>query len=164
MPSRSSSTFWSLIDRWHVPDAQALELVSYEGKLPDTGKRPRFKLSPDQERIVSTLVEIDNALTTAGLDASWLNRDDSSTGRTPLDLMRAGAMDEVLHSLTQAAFRASLQPLPRTRKKKRSQPRRSTVAPTGITGICCMTTRQGGMSFGMSQTWPLADSPPTSTD
>jgi hypothetical protein len=56
------------------------------------------------------LVEIDNALATAGLDSRWLNRDDGSTGRTPLDLMRAGAMDEVLHSLTQAALRASLQP------------------------------------------------------
>jgi hypothetical protein len=110
MPSPSSTTFWSMIDRWQVPDDQALELVAYEGKLPTTGRRPRFKLSPEQERIVSTLVEIDNALATAGLDCRWLNRNDSSTGRTPLDLMRAGAMDEVLHSLTQAALRASLRP------------------------------------------------------
>ncbi len=117
MPSPSSATFWSLIDRWSVPDDQALELVAYEGKLP-TSRRPRFKLSPEQERIVSTLVEIDNALGTAGLDATWLHRDDSSTGRTPLDLMRAGAMNDVLHSLTEAALRASLQPPPRSKKKR----------------------------------------------
>jgi hypothetical protein len=92
--------------------------VAYDGKLPDAGRRPRFKLSPDQERIVSTLLEIDSALATAGLGAGWLNRDDSNMGRTPLDLMRAGAMDEVLHSLTQAAPRASLQPTPRSRRKR----------------------------------------------
>jgi hypothetical protein len=118
MSAPSSSTFWSLIDRLHVPDDQALELVAYDGKLPTTGRRPRFKLSPEQERIVSTLVQMDNALATVGLDAGWLNRDDGSTGRTPLDLMRAGAMDEVLHSLTQAALRASLQPTPRPRRKR----------------------------------------------
>jgi hypothetical protein len=56
MSAHSSSTFWSLIDRLHVPDDQALELVAYDGKLPTTGRRPRFKLSPEQERIVSTLV------------------------------------------------------------------------------------------------------------
>src|ERR1700712_1958464 len=40
MPDPSSATFWSLVDRWQVSDEQALELISYEGKLPTTGLRP----------------------------------------------------------------------------------------------------------------------------
>jgi hypothetical protein len=39
--------FWSLIDRWRVLDEQALELINYEGKLPTTGRRPRFRLSAE---------------------------------------------------------------------------------------------------------------------
>jgi hypothetical protein len=37
MSQPSSAAFWSLIDRWRVSDEQALELISYEGKLPTTG-------------------------------------------------------------------------------------------------------------------------------
>jgi hypothetical protein len=51
MPHPSSATFWSLIDRWRVSDDQALELISYEGKL--TTGRPRFRLSAEQARTVS---------------------------------------------------------------------------------------------------------------
>jgi hypothetical protein len=104
----TSATFWSLIDRWHVSDDQALELVGYDGKLQTSGTRPRFKLSPAQEQIVSTLIEIDNALAAAGINTAWLRKKDGSTGRTPLDLMRAGAMDKVLPLVTAAAFRASI--------------------------------------------------------
>jgi hypothetical protein len=38
MSSPSSATFRSLINRWHVSDEQALELISYEGKLPTTAR------------------------------------------------------------------------------------------------------------------------------
>jgi hypothetical protein len=87
----SSATFWTLMERWQVPDDQALELIAYEGKLPTTGKRPRFKLSITQAEIVSSLVEIDIALTAAGMDAEWLRKPMSDTDRAPLDLLRAGA-------------------------------------------------------------------------
>ncbi|WP_428491706.1 hypothetical protein [Rhodopila sp.] len=108
MPQPSSTIFWSLIDRWGVPEDQALELVAYDGKLPTTGNRPRFKLSSEQTRIVATLAEIDTALAHAGMDPTWLRKRSRGAPRSPLDLMRAGAMDEVLRSLTQMAFKASL--------------------------------------------------------
>ena len=62
----STATFWSLMERWRVPDDQALELIAYDGKLPDSGKRPRFRLSSTQVEFVSSLVEIDIALLRAG--------------------------------------------------------------------------------------------------
>jgi hypothetical protein len=119
MPQPSSATFWSLIDRWRVSDEQALELISYEGKLPTTGQRPRFRLSAAQARTVSTLFEIDSALTAAGIDPAWLHKPSEQMPRSPLDLMRAGAMDEVLHSLTQATLQASVAPAGRPKRPPR---------------------------------------------
>jgi hypothetical protein len=95
-----------MIDRWRVSDEQALELVSYEGKLTTTG-RPRFRLSAKQISTVSTLFEIDSALAAAGMDQAWLHRPSDQMPRSPLDLMRAGAMDEVLRSLTPRLSRRS---------------------------------------------------------
>ena len=109
MPHPSSATFWGLMDRWDVSNDQAMELVGYEGKLPTTERRPRFRLSTEQARIVATLLEVDNALATAGLDPSWLHKRSGTGSRSPLDLMRAGAMDEVLRSLTQVTLLASVQ-------------------------------------------------------
>jgi hypothetical protein len=42
-----------------------MELVRYEGKLPTTERRPRFRLSTEQARIVATLLEVDSALAIA---------------------------------------------------------------------------------------------------
>jgi hypothetical protein len=110
MPHPSSTTFWGLMDRWDVSNDQALELVGYEGKLPTTTeRRPRFRLSTEQAHIVTTLLEVDSALATAGLDPSWLHKPSGTGSRSPLDLMRAGAMDGVLRSLTQATLLASVQ-------------------------------------------------------
>jgi hypothetical protein len=108
MASASGPMFWSLIDRWHLSDEEALELIGYEGKVPTTGKRPRFKLSPEQGQTAATLLEIENALAAAGLDKAWLERKDRQTGRTPLDLMRAGAMDQVLRMITAEMLKASV--------------------------------------------------------
>jgi hypothetical protein len=72
MPHPSSATFRSLIDRWRVSDEQALELISYEGKLPTSGRRPRFRLSAEQARTVSVMLEVDSALAAAGIDPAWL--------------------------------------------------------------------------------------------
>ena len=109
MPHASSTTFWGLMDRWDVSNDQALELVGYEGKLPTAERRPHFRLSTEQARVVATLLEVDNALAAAGLDPAWLHKRSGTGSRSPLDLMRAGAMDEVLRSLTQAALLASVQ-------------------------------------------------------
>jgi hypothetical protein len=86
MPHPSSATFWALIDRWRVSDEQALELISYEGKLPTTGRRPRFRLSAEQARAVSTLLEIESALAAAGIDPAWLHGRSDQMPRSPLDL------------------------------------------------------------------------------
>jgi hypothetical protein len=66
MSHPSNTTFWGLMDRWDVPNDQAMELVGYEGKLPTTERRPRFRLSPEEARIVATLLELDSDLATAG--------------------------------------------------------------------------------------------------
>jgi hypothetical protein len=97
----STATFWSLMERWRVPDDQALELIAYDGKLPDRSKRPRFRLN-------TSLVEIDIALTAARMDANWLHKPMPDTDRTPLDLLRAGAMEEVLGALRKMTFEVSL--------------------------------------------------------
>jgi hypothetical protein len=108
MPRPSSIAFWSLIDRWGVSDEQALELISYQGKLPTTSRRPRFRLSAEQAGTVATMLEVDTALAAAGIDPAWLRRRSDQMPRSPLDLMRAGAIDEVLRSLTQATLEASV--------------------------------------------------------
>jgi hypothetical protein len=120
MPDPSSAIFWSLIDRWRVSDEQALELISYEGKLPTIGRRPRFRLSAEQARTVSALLEVDSALVAAGIDRAWLHRRSNEMPRSPLDLMRAGATNEVLHSLTRTTLQASVA---RGERPKRSPPR-----------------------------------------
>jgi hypothetical protein len=109
MPRPSGATFWDLMDRWGVSNDQAMELVGYEGRLPVTDRRPRFRLSTEQAGIVATLLEGDSSLTTAALDPSWLHKRPGKRSRSPLDLMRAGAMDKVLRSLTQAALLVSVQ-------------------------------------------------------
>jgi hypothetical protein len=119
MSSPASTTFWSLIDRWRVSDEQALELISYEGKLPTTGRRPRFRLSAKQALTVSTMLEIDSALAAAGIDPAWLHRRSDQMPRSPLDLMRSGAMDEVLRSLTQATLQASVARAGRAKRSPR---------------------------------------------
>ena len=86
MPHPSSAVFWSLIDRWRVSDEQALELISYEGKLPTTERRPRFRLSAEQARTVSTMLEVDSALAAAGIDLAWLHRQSGAGGSTGQDV------------------------------------------------------------------------------
>src|ERR1700722_16033430 len=122
MSPPSSANFWSLIDRWKVSDEQALELISYEGKLPTTGRRPRFRLSAGQARPVSTLLEVDSALATAGIDPAWLHRRSDDMLRSPLDLMRAGATEEVLRSLTWATLQASVAQVGKSKRSPRRSP------------------------------------------
>jgi hypothetical protein len=91
----SSATFWDLMDRWDVSRRPIGDRAS--------GSRPS---RPVWWRL---FLEVDTALATAGLDPSWLHKRSGTGTRSPLDLMRAGAMDEVLRSLTQAALLASVQ-------------------------------------------------------
>jgi hypothetical protein len=62
------------MERWRVPDATALELIEFPGKLGASGKRPGFRFTTRQQRITSYLPEIDAALAAAGKDQAWLHR------------------------------------------------------------------------------------------
>src|SRR5690348_1950515 len=88
----SGQQFWDLMARWRVPDAPALELIGYPGKLGASGKRPRFRFNTRQQRMSGYLAEIDAALAAANRDVAWLHR--RITGppfarRTPLGHMIA---------------------------------------------------------------------------
>ena len=104
MPAASSATFWLLMQRWHVPDDQALKLIGIDGK-----PRRRFKLTPEQARTLSALQAIDSALELAGMDRAWLHsRSSRLRRRTPLERIQAGAADEVLRALAKEALTASV--------------------------------------------------------
>jgi hypothetical protein len=110
----SSAAFWRLVDRLQLPDAEALELIGYAGKLGPSGKRPRFRLSTRQTHLASYLPEIEVALQSIGEPTGWLLRPIRSApfhGRAPIRLMsergREG-MGDVLHFLNRAVLRQSL--------------------------------------------------------
>ncbi|HEX4171259.1 MAG TPA: hypothetical protein VHY82_02130 [Acetobacteraceae bacterium] len=110
----SARQFWDLMERWRVPDATALELIEFPGKLGKEGKRPRFRFTTRQQRITSYLPEIEAALDAAGRDHAWLHRKIAAKpfGRkTPIEHMVAGGMDamaDVLRALNQEAMRIAL--------------------------------------------------------
>jgi hypothetical protein len=110
----SSRQFWDLMARWHVPDATALELIEFPGKLGKEGKRPRFRFTTHQQRIIAYLPEIDAALAAAGIDHAWLHRRIQRppfSRRTPIEHMVAHGMDgmaDVLQALNRAAMQAAL--------------------------------------------------------
>ena len=71
--STASSRFWSLMDKWRVPDAEALDLIGHPGGLTKKGTRPRFKLAGDEVEMLRGAQEIDAALVALKLDASrWI--------------------------------------------------------------------------------------------
>jgi hypothetical protein len=110
----SSREFWELVDRLHIPDAEALELIDYAGKIGGSGKRPRFRLSTRQTRVAAYLPEIEAALRTIGEETGWLHRRNRAApfaGRTPIKVMAddegAGAA-QVLQFLNRQVLRKSL--------------------------------------------------------
>jgi hypothetical protein len=115
MPTASGAMFWALIDRWGVSDEAALELIAYSGKLPTSGKRPRFKLSTEQQQLVAVLLEIEQAMQAANVPTAWLKKATRDAPHSPLDRMRGGETQAVLRSLNQAALAASLKSGPRKR-------------------------------------------------
>jgi hypothetical protein len=120
MPRRSSGRvlsarqFWGLMERWRIPDATALELIEFPGKLGKEGKRPRFRFTSRQQRITSYLPEIDEALKATGQDKAWLHREIVTPPfdrRSPIEHMLARKMDgmtDVLRALNREAMRTAL--------------------------------------------------------
>ena len=100
----SSAAFWLLMERWGVPEDQALKLIGFEGK-----PRRRFKLTPDQVRMLTSISAVDSALELAGMDRAWLHsRSSRLRRRTPLERMQAGAFDDVLRAVAKEALTASV--------------------------------------------------------
>jgi hypothetical protein len=110
----SSRQFWDIMERWRVPDAVALELIEFPGKLGKEGKRPRFRFTTRQHRIASYLSEIDAVLSATGNDQTWLHRKTPGapfSRRTPIEYMVARGMEgmaDVLQALNRTAMRAAL--------------------------------------------------------
>jgi hypothetical protein len=102
------------MERWHVSDRVALDLIGFSGKPGKSGKRPRFRFSTRQQRLTSYLPEIDAALAAAGKDQSWLHRKIGAapfSRHTPIEYMAEHKMDgmaEVLQFLTRAAMLAAV--------------------------------------------------------
>lgn len=97
-----------------MPDAVALELIQFPGKIGKSDKRPRFRFTTKQGRLTSYIAEIDAALATTERDPAWLHRKSRSapfSGKTPLHHMvqqgEAG-MADVLRELNRGALRAAL--------------------------------------------------------
>ena len=71
----TSTAFWTLMDRWEVPDLAALQLIGHPGGLSKKGTRPRFKMAGEEAEMMKLLVETDRALVALGLDPKfWLNK------------------------------------------------------------------------------------------
>jgi hypothetical protein len=110
----SPRQFWDIMERWRVPDATALELIEFPGKLGKEGMRPRFRFTTRQKRITSYLPEIDAALTAADKDQTWLHRKIQGppfSRRTPVDYMVSRGMvgmADVLQALNRAAMETAL--------------------------------------------------------
>ena len=111
----SSKLFWSLVDRWQVPDAEALVLLGHEGGLTKRGTRPRFTLAPEEAHRLANLLAIDRLLTDVeGEPGPWLRRSNAAQpfARTrPIAFMVKGgapAIDATRRFLEKLALRKSL--------------------------------------------------------
>jgi uncharacterized protein (DUF2384 family) len=114
LKSATAAAFWALMQRWGVPDDQALQLIDQPPSK--SGKRPRFSLSADQAERLQLLREIDQqAIDLYHRDAgNWLRRPNSSTlfgRRSPLAFMvreGRGGIEAVLRHLHKMAFGGSV--------------------------------------------------------
>jgi hypothetical protein len=113
--SISSKLFWDLVDRWQVPDTDALALIGHEGGLTRKGTRPRFTLKGEETRRFANLAAIERLLIDIEGEAGpWLRRSQAGAPfarRKPLAFMVAGgapAIDETRRFLEKQALRKSL--------------------------------------------------------
>ena len=113
--SVASTAFWSLMDRWQVPDTEALTLIGYEGGLTKKGTRPRFKLADDAVETLQGLHEVDAALVPLKLDPkTWLHqpvKEAPFEGVTPLAFlvrMRLPGIRAAIRFLLQHGLKMSI--------------------------------------------------------
>ena len=82
----STDVFWNLMHRWQVPTTTALRAIGYRPSERHKGERPDFRLSEDQAKFLSCLLEIDLTLTLAEVGRQRPAKQDRSRpfGRTLL--------------------------------------------------------------------------------
>lgn len=106
----TGAAFWQLMDRWKIPDAQALALIDHP---PAASGRPRFAMGSEQITRLTLLREIEQAA--AGIygdAATWLRKPNSEAlfgRRSPVAMMAEegiDGMERVLHQLQESAWRA----------------------------------------------------------
>ncbi len=109
-----SAAFWTLMDRWQVPDLEALALIGHPGGLTRKGTRPRFRLQGAEAVRYSGLRALDQALEGLALDPRrWLRAPQQATscaGDTPLTLLQqdVDAARPLLHALHRYGLKAML--------------------------------------------------------
>ncbi len=79
----SAEVFWKLMDRWKVPTTTALTAIGYcPSEADKAAERPDFRLSDDQAKFLSCLLEIELTLTVAEI-----GRQRTGKGALPIDRM-----------------------------------------------------------------------------
>ena len=113
--SMASTPFWTLMDRWNIPDQAALDLIGHPGGLTKKGGRPRFKLVGEEAALLRSFQEIDAALRPLGLDPTvWLHRAIKAApfaGATPaayLTSRRMQGVQDTLRFILQHGLRLSM--------------------------------------------------------
>jgi hypothetical protein len=83
------NTFWKLMDRWQVPTDRALTLIGRDAEPAAKTERPSFRLSEEQAKVVSCLLEIELTLVVAAVGRTRpRNRSRApADGNVPLDAM-----------------------------------------------------------------------------
>ncbi len=107
--STASAAFWAMMDRWHVGDLDALDLIGHAGGLTKKGTRPRFKLVGEEVAMFQGLREIESALGSLQLKPqAWLHQAVKAApfgGATPIAYLtrqgRSGLRDAVRFILQQ---------------------------------------------------------------
>ena len=113
--SVASTPFWTLMERWHMPDQAALDLIGHGGGLTKKGTRPRFKLVGEEAALLKGFQEIDAALPPLGLaPETWLHQPikvapfDGATPALYLTRCRKQGVQDVLRFILQNGLRLSM--------------------------------------------------------
>jgi hypothetical protein len=93
----TSTEFWALVDRWKVPDPEALKLIGHQGGMTKKTTRPRFRVTGQEAEIFGYLKEIDASLAPLMDDSgAWMKtprKEPPFKGSTPLDLVTRNGSD-----------------------------------------------------------------------
>ncbi len=113
--SMASTPFWTLMDKWNIPDQAALDLIGHPGGLTKKNTRPRFKLVGEEAVLLRSFQEIDAALRPLGLEPkTWLHQPiaaapfDGATPAAYLTSRRKQGVQDVQRFILQHGLRLSM--------------------------------------------------------